>query len=451
MKILIDTLKKNMLSVVCGAIAILAMVALIYPLGGWFNELRTKVESRKTEYVALDGLAKKSRTLPIVDATQIEAKKLDVFPTLPVIERGKVVTGELVSQAASVAEAADKLNAHPLLVPGSLPAGQTSHAIQYQYAYQKQVEYLSTDETIRKQTLPFRLLDAGLIPTEQDIAAAKVARADEIRNSKLVPGPNGNQQQVDAEIALMQSTLADEMKQEIASKYKMYIRSDSLDVYPGVYNTPTPPVASTIYYSQIGLWVMEDVFKGIAEANKSSSNVLESPVKDLIKIDVAEDEGKTNAAYNGNSAGSVLGNYQPPPGFSSAQAPPPTDPAAAAIPLNLTGRMTNTTYSVIPFHLVIAVDAQRIPMVLADLSRNQFVTVLRCDVSPVDSPTAMLGGYSYGAVPIALLTIDGECLLLKSWLTKYVPPLLAAAPAAAAAPNAAGAPPGLLRPGSSEP
>jgi hypothetical protein len=254
-------------------------------------------------------------------------------------------------------------------------------------------------------------------PTETDIRAEGERRAKEITDMRLIPGPNGNQKEITEEIAQMAAGLADEMKSEVAQNSQMYINADALDIYPNILGTTSPPSPVAIYFSQVGLWVQRDVFTALAAANSNASGVMQSPVKHLVKIDVNEEAGHSGAASGG---GGWSGGT---PAFAGGGDVPVPDAGAvrAATP---TGRSSNATYEVIPFKLVINVDARAVPQVMTEMSRNRFITILTCNITAVDSGTQLLAGYYYGAVPVVQLEMDCEILLLKSWLSKLMPPQL---------------------------
>ena len=62
--------KKNLLSIICGFVAILAMIALAYPLSGMRTTFRADITKRAQTYTQAQSLLKAQRFLPIVQPAQ---------------------------------------------------------------------------------------------------------------------------------------------------------------------------------------------------------------------------------------------------------------------------------------------------------------------------------------------------------------------------------------------
>jgi hypothetical protein len=439
MQIALDLVRKNILIVVCVCIAILAMVAVgFWPLPGKFDELRTKLDGRKREYEALDALVKKERHLPITDPTETTGKVLEQYPTPLAIKRAGEVAEALTKEGKAVLELAAKYNEHKLLVPVSLPHPTPTLTVQFQDAYQGQMDYVNPEPKVRNETLPYKVLKAAIPPNEQDIQTEAARREEEIRREKNFPGA---QAAMEAEIAQMRATLPDELRKDIASKSQMYMNPDAVDVYPGIMVGAAggaQPTAAQIYFAQVGLWVQQDVFSALAKANEGSTGVVTSAVKHLLKIEVLEEFGKvttggtptavpTFAGFAGGSGGLPILTNTNITQYTGMGATPGAEGVAVS-PRGPTGRTSGPLYDVIPFRLVINVDATQIPKVLTELSRNKFITVTKCEIACREATSEMLLGYYYGQVPVVQLSLECEMLLLKNWLTQYMPPSLAAAP-----------------------
>ena len=56
-----ELVKKNIVSVVCGVVAIAAIVASFFPLGGYVEELQGALNKSKTDYSSLDTLRNRER------------------------------------------------------------------------------------------------------------------------------------------------------------------------------------------------------------------------------------------------------------------------------------------------------------------------------------------------------------------------------------------------------
>ena len=88
-----DIVKKNMWSIVCGVVAVLAVVSTYYPLTGKFVELGSKLQSSADEDRKFKTLINLNPNMPVIDPKTSEIKPLGMFPTERVIEKGKQVVG----------------------------------------------------------------------------------------------------------------------------------------------------------------------------------------------------------------------------------------------------------------------------------------------------------------------------------------------------------------------
>jgi len=405
MNVALEIIKKNMLSLICLVVAIIAVVAVFWLQSSKFSALQAHLDQRKAEYDTLKGLADKlpQRKLPVIDPDTTEAKPLNQFPTERAIAVAQEVTGKMAEESKAVVDEAVKRNEHQPLVRDALPNPNFGTFFSFQSAYQAAIgmeSMTNTDPAVRNATMPISILKAGLPPTEAEIQAQLEKKKQELQGS-ILPGSNNGQQLVDQQTAMLQTTVPDEMRRKVASESKLYMNPDAMDVYPNIIGMQNPPQnGAPVYFAQVGLWVQKDVCEAIRDANKDAASVLEAPVKHLIKIDVTEENGHTNVGQ------------QPGQATPDASQPQPHTP---------TDRKNNDKYDVIPFRLSLIVDAAKIPTVLRELSRGRFITVTNMTVTSKDPAAAMLSGYYYGQVQIVQLDLECEELLLHAWLTKYMP------------------------------
>jgi hypothetical protein len=405
MNVALETIKKNMLSLICLLVAIIAVVAVFWLQSSKFSALQAHLDQRKAEYDTLKGLADKlpNRKLPVVDPSEGDPKPLGQFPTERAIEVAQQVTGRIAEESKAVLDAAVKLNEHQPLTRDVLPNPNIGTWFTFQQAYKGQValeSMSSADPAVRSNTLPMSILKAAVLPTETDIQAEIERRKNEMQGS-VVPGATSGQQQLEQQMAMLQTTVPQEMREKVATNSKLYINLDAMDEYPSIAQaTQQPANGAPVYFAQVGLWVQQDVCEAIKEANKNATNVLDAPVKHLVKIDVNEEFGHTNIGQPGQ---------QPTPDPSQPQPHTPTD------------RKNNALYDVVPFRLSLIVDASRIPEVLRNLAKNRFITVTNMTVTSKDPAAAMLAGYYYGQAQLVQLDLECEELFLHAWLQKYMP------------------------------
>lgn len=405
MNAVVEILKKNMLSLVCLLVAIIAVVAVFWLQSSKFSALQAQLDSRKAEYDSLHTLAGKlqTRKKPMIDPAEGDPPPLGQFPTERVIEAAQTVTSRVAEESKAVLDEAVKRNEHQPLVKDVLPKPNFGTFFSYQSAYQAAIaleSMNSPDPNVRANTMPIKILKAGIPPTQTDVEAEIERRKQEMLGN-MVPGSNNAQQLVDQQVTMLQSTVPDEMRRKAATDSKIYINPDAMDVYPNILGVTQPATGATVYFSQVGLWVQQDVCEALADANKDAKNVLDAPVKHLIKIDVTEEAGHANVGTPGGG--------QPQPDASQPQPHTPTD------------RKSNAMYDVIPFRLSLIVDAARVPWVLQELSHNRFITVTNMNVTSKDPAQAMLGGYYYGQAQLVQLDLECEELFLHAWLQKYMP------------------------------
>ena len=227
-----------------------------------------------------------------------------------------------------------------------------------------------------------------------------------------VGGQQVNYAEVRAEYQAAAAKLPEKMRRERAEQYKIYLDSGALPPSRTMQTAQTAPNVNDIWYAQNQLWVEEDIAAAINGINQQATSVKESPVKQVVKIDVPDDFSQ----YVTMSAGA---------GSTPGAAPAPEDPTALAgkaYTRSPTGRVCNSLYDVIHFTLTLNVDARQIPAILAEIQRGKLITIYQMGATSVDAQAAAEDkGYIYGPVPVATLTMQGEELFLREWTTKLMP------------------------------
>src|SRR5947199_8304675 len=107
-----EIVKKNIVSIIFGLIAILAIVASFVPMSGKFEDLKTQLDKRKAKYEEAKQIIQKERELPVVVIGDTSAARtpLTVFPTPQITKMAQGYMDKLVSQSRSVFEAAVQVN-----------------------------------------------------------------------------------------------------------------------------------------------------------------------------------------------------------------------------------------------------------------------------------------------------------------------------------------------------
>src|SRR5258708_35772531 len=129
-----DIVKKNLVSIIFGVIAIAAVVAAFYPMSGYFDGLNKKLAERRTKYDEAKAILDKTRELPVIKLEDnAERTPLTVFPMPVITKMAQGYMDKLVSQSRGVFEAAMQINRNEcrldfgngppilVLVQGALP------------------------------------------------------------------------------------------------------------------------------------------------------------------------------------------------------------------------------------------------------------------------------------------------------------------------------------------
>jgi hypothetical protein len=415
-----DIVKKNLFSIICGVVALAALVAVfVWPLDGYFETLKSKAEERAKIQAKIVGLIGKQRSLPVFDPNNPTASKLTKFPSHQIILLGKQAQQGVAGISEKLVSEALKLNemGHELVLNGSLPSPVSQPiAIKFRRVLQDALDRLRTEELL-----------AGIPPTPEEFNN----RADILWKSMqkeiiVVDGQPTNLDQVMAKYQDKINKLPDEMKNEMATKNKMYIDPMFvMRVSPSLPADGNSPSRESIWWSQVGFWVTRDVAMAIKDVNASSANVTDSPVKNLIALTIQEDFFPPGVAAQASAPAPVGRGAE---STDTAAAPPATggtpDPTLAlpdGSAQSPTKRISNNLFDVVQFKMTLDIEADKIPLFLKTLATNRFITVTRMEMNPVDSQLKQIQGYVYGPRPVVTLDLDGEALFMRQWTIKHMP------------------------------
>jgi len=406
-----EIVKKNMLSIVCGVIALLAILSIPLFIRSQQSSLENKLKDREKTFTALHDLQTKVRHQPVVSADANAAvPELPGFPGPKVIDSGKKAISMVQAQSMELEKLANEMNKHTLLVPGSLPNAADPYA--FQRAYQVEMD----------ENIPTKLLQSTTPPVAQEIETQKVALRQKLeaaaqRNEK---GEILFREAVDNDIAKQLAELPDNLRKNAASQFKMYMsRTSALDRAPSMSGgssgmTSLPP--EEIWLAQLGLWVQQDVCMAIRDANAKSTSVATSPVKELVEIEVAH--GRDIYAVPG--AASAMPS---PTGVqaSSVATNGPTDALPKDFSGSPTGRVCNGIFDVVHFTVCMNVEASQVNRIIQELQRGRLITVYWSDIVVLNTVEKQQEGYFYGPVPVVTLMLRCEELFMRSWTRPLMP------------------------------
>lgn len=441
-----ELVKRNILSIIFGVIALIALVALFVPLGGMEEEFQETLKKQAQLDENIRSLLQTPRMKPVITPGN-QAEPLEVFPSRTIIEQAKGVTDEVREKSLKVFNTAVQINkqGHVVLVPGALPTpAHTPLRRSFRDAYvavvtpgQKPPLHDPNRKELGPWNIPDDILNAAMPPTDMEIAKAMEAEWKEKFEQRILvspappnsppgtPGQELNRPEIVEDFRQKMKQFPQNFRRERARQSPMYLEPAALSRAQNMDpRAPNPPTDEDMWYAQMTLWIQQDVALAIKEMNKGSTSVLHSPVKHLGVLDV----NQGFAMYELPTAqGDPYAAAAPAPAPAMEFAPdgsvlPPAAPAASTegeIPKvytrAFTGRVCNPLYDVVHFRLVAVVDARHVRRLIQTLQQGRFITVLEADTKQLDLEAQRQQGYDYGSQPVVELSLTGEALFLREW------------------------------------
>jgi hypothetical protein len=411
MKSITYVAKKNWVSILCGVLALVGVIATLTVIVSQKAAVQKALDARKTTHESLVAALAKPRHQPVVSLDpDAPPQDLTRFPNRLVIDAGVQAIKRVADQSMQLKSLATSMNQKDLLVPGSLPAPVDS--------FKFQQTYLQQFDT----AIP-RALNSVTPPTEPEIEAEKGRRAEQLQKEALHNPATGevyNKEVLDQKIATMAAQLGEQMRQEAATKHKMYMSPTALTVQPemaagnGATVAPSP---ETIWLAQMGLWIQDDVVQSIAQLNHASTDVDGSTVKELTSIIVPTTKEELyvlpgTASATPAQAGAAV---------SSVAANTETDPLPKDYSVSPTGRICNGVFDVVHFTVVLNVRAADVEKVIQQLEQDRLLTVYHTQVDAVNSAAMQQDGFYFGKSPVVTLTLKCEELFIRDWTRKLMP------------------------------
>lgn len=416
-----EILTKYWVGILCGVIALVAMIAYIIPLGGYHEELKGKLTSSANTYNQIDQLIKQQRLKPkLLDKP--EQEELGMFPSATVIDSGKKLVEKIEGESKSAMTKVVTINRHQPLVAGVLPSPGGNWPFEFRKAYINRV----AGQDGMGGTLAKEVLHAVMPPTAEQIAAEEKRMWADDFSKRLIPDAAGqgkalNQEVIEAEFQRARDALPTHMRETAAKSGRVYMAPAVLVMDPMVANKIGPaPTTPTIWWSQMGLWVQEDVANAVAHANRDATNVTDARVKRILAINVPISEkmifGKTLNMPGGGMGG---------PEAAAVPASNPNELVVADYKGTPSGRVTNGLYDVVQYQVELVIAAKELPAVLTSFSDNRLVTVLNVEsIVAEDSTLAEREGFRYGADPVVRVVFRCESLFLREWTVPMMPDVI---------------------------
>ncbi len=189
------------------------------------------------------------------------------------------------------------------------------------------------------------------------------------------------------------------------------------------------------WYWQLGYWALEDVMTTIREANRDAGNILEAPVKRIMRVGFALKKMRASAMGRGARRTAKR------PG--DTQAPAYVKTARGGMTTPCTGRLCNDDIDVIHFNVVVIVGAGDVMSFMEELCRakthrfrglygdepvqtfkhNQ-ITILESSIAPIDREDFEHSPYRYGDDAVVLLDLICEYVFQKAGYEQVKPQLV---------------------------
>jgi hypothetical protein len=412
-----DIVKNNIVSIILGVIALVALSTPFWLLPGYQEDLEKKAQASQSNYTQVNSLLTKQRTQPGVDI-QGQPKPLERYPNQATIDAGQTLQKEVARSAEDMHGAAVEINrgsmavegAPVLLVPDALPRPRN------------QADFVFRDQYIRlvrEGLLSRQVLQGGMPPTKEEVDAEREKLKTQIfAKLRTFPGGQTNQAELEAEFATAAAKLTARLIDKRADELKCYVDPTAFTWHAiAQLAGGQPPDPVQIWQAQLGLWMQTSFARAIADVNKPARNVRDAVVKRLLRIEFADNPYQLPAPPPGASTGGgEAGVPLPPTAEGDPAAPLPKD-----FTRSITGRVSNPLFDVVHFRALLHVDHARLPLFLQELGRNRLMYVRSMQVTAVDPAAMQLMGYTYGTSPTVEVALDMEMLFMRAWTRDLMP------------------------------
>ena len=410
---MVELLKKYIIVVVSGVIALLAIVGIVLGVAN-FSRAQEKLEEAKKE---ADRISILIQGVP-VETTKGGSVRLvvneDLLKQIREIRRAEKEQSYQVLRDAlrfNIGyDPSQKTIKRKPLIEGIFPRPQSgAGALPFEFprAYRNALSALLGQ------------LNAGGPPTEQDAANEQENLAQSLGfHADQAAGDKSTKRQGAAPTGAggVESGLTEEARKRVARQQaaikraeaiKIYATMESLDVVDPALTTVSgmAPSEETMWWAQVSLWLQQDLVSAVAQVNASAANVLESAVKQIDKLRIQHGcyyslaEGDTN--YRG-----IETELKVAEGFVPAE---PTE-----------------FYDVVPFNLDVVVDLRRLPLLIDAIYRQGHYLLCHWELESVESSEWIEDGtkgqkdkerdlYRYGPDPVARVTMYWQAFLMRDF------------------------------------
>jgi len=470
MKAYLAWVKENMITVVSLVVMAAALavwpVLVLMPGAGFRSEM---VRAAETQLRSIDKYSNTEVTIP-VEGEVGENVSFRMTINQAAIDRLDNHFARMKRQHRDVFEVAVAFNrrGHEPMIADLFPEPAS-----VDIPFNARQAYLSAFEAMMGEYRPDQSgLQAGMPPSRQDMSA-EIAKTEEEYLSQVFPPKTIN------ELSLQEQ---DELAIQRAERLKEYLIRQARTIYVYVNTKIEPgnvfdigawafasgqPSLEDLWEGQLGLWIQRDIIEAIAVTNHVGDarySVLNSPVKELMSIRVVPGYigidgvsgitgGPQLASSRGSSTRAMVPSFDPgtitvPQGFGMSEGAmqegmlpsteggggssrtqgqdeevisPPKDLRMTDYSVSHTGRRSNEMFDVRQVWVNVAIDSARIPALLESISRTNFMTVLKVDITGIDEYAKLLEGYVYGSDDVVQLSVLIETVWLREWTAPQMP------------------------------
>ena len=430
-----NIIKKNIVSIVCGLVAILSVLVAVFVGQGLFDDLQTQMNKSKVLHGQMEQLLKTTRYMPGVDPYTAERIALRGFPSQGLIDDAKAATEQVKQQSLKMVDVATGVNRRTPLVPGSLPrAISQSEAIAFRDRYRALL--MGNPPTTPPQLRQLMNATSPVTPDELKLEAERRWKIE----SEGLTRVGGQivaeaEQRARADFEQKIQNLPIEMQAQRAASHAVYVSpgETTFDVYAGIsqaVQSGAVPSPTDIWFAQLGLWIQQDVADAVAKTNAQSRDkgIPNAIVKHLARVRVPSYYITANGPVGVGSAGGGMGATPTPPspaGYGEeeggAAGTADTGDMSRAYAVSPSGRVCNSGYDVVHCDVMVRAVATRYGLFLAELSRGRLITILDVQMRAVDLRQAQAAGYSFGDGPVVTMVLKCEALFFRKWTEPLMP------------------------------
>lgn len=475
---ILDWARANPLTV--GAIVAVVVAAIVWPLmalapGQKFRDQMAVDASKHLREV--DKYLQQSVEIPPRTADGA-AESVSLVVNQSAIDKRAWINRRVNEEYRAIHQQAIAFNAsgHQPMLPGLFPKpANDSLPVVAREAYLESFPAM-LDEYQPDAVLP--RLNAGTPPSPAEIAD-ELAKVDQEFAAEFADAARGNlSPELEEELRLRKQQRLKDVLTRRAKGIHIYASrppdpSSPFDIGTWA-SQSTIPSMEDLWESQLGLWIQQDIIEAIARTNRVDNptyDVTMMPVKRLVKIDVLDGyvgvntlggiggdvsrssvSSRRRSSGGGDAGGAFVmpemtkeqliamgmmpndGSVSVPSSGSrggGAELPAIQEEVEEAIkPLDLpqrdysvghTGRTCTRYYDVRHVWLTVVVDSARLLELLDNLSKVNFITVLKVGVSDVDEYDALRDGYVYGSGDAVEASILLETVWLRHWTNDLMP------------------------------